>query len=312
MSGYEALHDGAAWLDLSGRAKIRASGDDRLRLLHALASNAVEGLHPGEGVRAFFLDAQGHILADARLWVFDDHALLETEPETRQVLVDHLDKYIIMDDVTLEDVTDSLTTLAVEGPRAGQVVNETLGEVREQAEHHAQYDGVTVVTTSATGQPGYWLIAAKARRDELIGRLEQAGAVAATPEAAKVVRVENGIPRHTEDFFENTLAQESGCMEQVSFMKGCYLGQEIVERIRARGEVRRVLVPIEIDAPEPPPSGSPIVLETRKIGTLTSPVFSPRRNTQLGFSIVRREALQAGSSLRIGEHTARAVRRMRS
>ena len=307
MSGYEALHDAAAWLDLSSRGKIRAVGEDRLRLLHALASNPVEALTPGEGVQVFFLDAHGHILADTRIWVFDDEVLLDTEPETRQALFDHLDKYIIMDDVTLEDVTDSLFTLAVEGPRARRIVNRILGEPREQTNHHARYSGLTVVTASATGQPGYWLIFPKASRDEWIERLEQAEAIAATPEDAKVARVESGIPRHTEDFFENTLPQESALMEQVSFSKGCYLGQEIVERIRARGEVRRELVRLEIDAPQPPAAGSPVLLDGREVGVLTSPVSSPRHDTQLGFSILRREALLEGTSLRIGEHTARTA-----
>src|ERR1700689_1594100 len=105
-NGYAALREDAAWLDLSGRGKILATGEDRARLLHAMTTNQVETLKPGEGCYAFFLSAQGRILADVNLLCFEDHFLLDTEPETRRKLFEHLDRYIIADDVTLEDATD--------------------------------------------------------------------------------------------------------------------------------------------------------------------------------------------------------------
>ena len=306
MSGYRALWESAAWLDLSRRGRIRVTGEDRLRLLHAMSSNAVEDLRPGEGTRAFFLDAHGHILADTRIWVFDDSALLDTEPETRQALADHLEKYIIMDDVTLEDVTNSMTEVAVEGPGAKAIVAKVIGATAEVGERHLTSGGVTVVVTSMTGQPGCRLLTKPDVRDDLIRRLEAAGATAASPEEARIVRVENGVPRHTEDFFETTLPQESAQMSCVSFTKGCYLGQEIVERVRARGEVKRQLVRIEMDAPEPPPVGSPVLADGREIGTLTSPVLSPKMNVCLGFSIARRDSVGPGRPLLVAGHAARA------
>ena len=112
--GYAALREDAAWLDLSGRGKIRATGEDRARLLHAMTTNQVETLKPGEGCYAFFLSAQGRILADVNLLCFEDHFLLDTEPETRTKVYEHLDRYIIADDVTLEDQTDRIATIAIE------------------------------------------------------------------------------------------------------------------------------------------------------------------------------------------------------
>ena len=105
------------WLDLSGRAKLRVTGEDRARLLHAMTSNQVETLMPGEGCYAFFLSAQGRILADVNVLCFEDHFLLDTEPETRTKVYEHLDRYIIVDDVTLEDQTDRIATISVEGPK---------------------------------------------------------------------------------------------------------------------------------------------------------------------------------------------------
>lgn len=307
MSGYQALREGAAWLGLSRRGRIRATGEDRLRLLHAMSSNAVEDLKPGEGVRAYFLNAQGHILADTRIWVFEDSTLLDTEPETRQSLAEHLEQYIIMDDVTLEDVTDSMAAVAVEGPQARAIVATQIGAAPESGEHHLASSGVTVVATSATGQPGCWLLAEAGEESELIRRLEAAGVAPATPEDTQAVRVENGVVRHTQDFFETTLPQESGQMGPVSFAKGCYLGQEIVERVRARGKVRRQLVRLEIDTAILPSSGSAVLADGHEIGTLTSPVFSPRMGACLGFSIVRRDASGPDRSLTVGGHAARVT-----
>src|SRR5258708_26701328 len=116
--GYEALTHGAALVDLSSRGRIRVTGEDRARLLHAMTTNHVQQLKPGEGLYAFFLNAQGRILADACVLCFEDHLLLDTEPETRTVVYQHLDRYIIADDVTLEDVTDETFCLGIEGPRA--------------------------------------------------------------------------------------------------------------------------------------------------------------------------------------------------
>src|SRR5919106_4918026 len=103
---YDALRNRAAYIDLSGRGNIRATGEDRVRLLHAMTTNHVEQLQPGTGCYGFFLTAQGRILADVNLFCMPDYILLDTEPETRQRVREHLERYIIADDVTLEDFTD--------------------------------------------------------------------------------------------------------------------------------------------------------------------------------------------------------------
>ena len=116
MTGYEALRGSAAWIDLSARGKIRVTGEDRARLLHAMSTNHVAGLQPGEGLYAFFLTAQGRIVADANVYNLGEAILLDTEPETADKLREHLDKYIIADDVTLEDETAQWAEIGIEGP----------------------------------------------------------------------------------------------------------------------------------------------------------------------------------------------------
>src|SRR5580704_1402677 len=101
LSGYDALRTAAAWLDLTARGRIYVTGEDRARLLHAITTNHVLQLTPGTGCYTFFLNAQGHILADANLLCLADRILLDTEPETRARVFSHVDKYIIADDVAL-------------------------------------------------------------------------------------------------------------------------------------------------------------------------------------------------------------------
>ena len=121
-SGYDALRGGAAWLDLSARGRIYVTGEDRARLLHAMTTNHIQQLQPGEGCYAFFLNAQGQIQADVNILCLADRFLLDTEPETRERVFRHVDKYVIADDVALEDVTESLACLALEGPRAAEML----------------------------------------------------------------------------------------------------------------------------------------------------------------------------------------------
>src|SRR3989442_1196552 len=115
--GYQALRESVGYLDLSSRGKLFATGEDRVRLLHAMTTNHIQRLEPGQGCYAFFLNAQGRILADANLFVLPDRILIDVEPELHESIYQHLDKFIIADDVTLEDATDELTALGVEGPR---------------------------------------------------------------------------------------------------------------------------------------------------------------------------------------------------
>src|SRR5665213_2112810 len=127
MQGYYDLRVGAAWLDVSSRGKIRLTGEDRTRFLHAMTTNHIQQLIPGMGCYAFFLTAQGRILADVNVLCRHESFLLDTEPETLQKLLEHLDKFIIADDVTLEDVTledvtPTLATIALEGPKSPDVL----------------------------------------------------------------------------------------------------------------------------------------------------------------------------------------------
>jgi len=304
MTGYDALRTAAAWLDLSARGRIYASGEDRARLLHAMTTNHVQQLTPGTGCYAFFLNAQGHIQADVNLLCLADRFLLDTEPETRERVFRHLDKYIIADDVALEDVTGLLACLAVEGPHAAAVLA-ALGALAPDAEYaHAPWEGAIVEHTSETGEPGFRIFMPVETKADWIARLESAGAVRATPDEARTVRLEHGRPRYGEDIFDTTLPQETRQMHAVHFAKGCYLGQEIVERIRSRGHVNRLLVKLEVEGAAPLVGGTKVTAGAAEAGEIASSAFSPALSKVVALAYVRAPYAADATVLQAGGRTA--------
>lgn len=284
--GYEALRHGAAWLDLSARGRIVVRGRDRARLLHAITSNEVKKMTPGTGCYAFLLNPQGRIQADLCLFCFDDHFLIDTEPEVREKVHLHIKRYIIADQVELEDVTAGKAAIGVEGPGAAAMLAELGAPVPGDAYAHAAWGDATVATVTATGQSGARIFCPAGGVGEVVRRLESAGAVAASAEDARLVRIENGKPRYGEDIRETSLPQETQQMHAVSFNKGCYLGQEIVERIRAQGRVNKKLMRVVLEGVEAPAGGTKTTVDGAE-AEVTSAVVSPESGKVVALAYVR-------------------------
>jgi aminomethyltransferase len=294
-------------MDAGTRGRIAARGRDRARLLHNLTTNDIKALEPGAGCYAFVLNAQGRMQADVSVFCFAGHFLLETEPETRETVMRWIRRYIIADQVELEDLTDQTAELALEGPGAAAVLAGLTAPVPDAPYAHLPWGEATVARASLTGQPGFRLFLPAGARDATVQRLEAAGARKASDADARVVRIENGIPRWGDDLRDTTLVQESGQMHAVSFTKGCYLGQEIVERVRARGHVNRKLVRVEVDAAEPVPAGTKLSAGGAEAGEITSSVWSPRFGKVVALAYVRVPHGEPGTALYAGEYPARVI-----
>jgi tRNA-modifying protein YgfZ len=284
-------------LELSARGKIRVTGEDRARLLHAMSTNHVQGLRPGEGFYTFFLSAQGRVLADANLFCFEDQMLLDTEPETRTKLYEHLDRYIIADDVILEDETGSSATVSVEGPEATRVLL-ALGAPTPVADFGWQaWDERIVARVDSTGAGGFFIFLPPEEKAVLLAQLAAVGAVEATAEDARTVRIEHGRPRYGEEITERYLLQETGQMQAVNFNKGCYLGQEIVERVRSRAQIHRVLKRVEIDAREVPAAGVKLKAGDADAAEIASAAYSPALGKVVALAYVRSAYAETGTRL---------------
>ena len=237
---------------------------------------------------AFLLNPQGRIQADVCLFCFEDHFLIDTEPELREKVRLLIKRYIIADQVELEDVTARTAAIGLEGPAAAAVLA-ALGAPSSEAPYtHAAWGDamVAVAAVTVTGQPGARIFCPAEKAAGLVHQLEAAGAVAASAEDARLVRIENGKPRYGEDIRETSLPQETQQMHAVSFNKGCYLGQEIVERIRAQGRVNRKLMRVVLEGGEVPAAGTKTTVDGAE-AEVTSAVLSPASGEVVALAYVR-------------------------
>ena len=297
MTGYEALRTRAAWIDVSERGKLRVTGEDRARLLHAMGTNDVKNLAAGDCLYAFFLNDKGRILGDAYIHNLGESLWLDTEPETAEKLRDHLDRYIIADDAEISDETGRWAAIEVAGPGAIERAEE-LGlpapskgySVREWA------DGF-VARTSSTGPDGVRVFLPVEKKADFVAQLDAAQVPNASAQEARIVRLESGVPRYGEDISERYLVQETNAMHAVHTNKGCYLGQEIVERVRSRGQVHRLLMPIRIEGREAPAPGNKLTAGDKAVAEISSAVYSPALDEVAALAYVRTEVAETKPDL---------------
>ncbi len=299
MAGRNGEDLEAVWRDLSSQGRIRATGEDRVRLLHAIASNDLEGLAPGQGTYAFFLNPQGRIQADSRIFVGRDHVLIHCEPEASTSLYEHIERYIIMDDVRLEDVAGRTSLLALAGRDSVRIAGR-LGFAAPRDPMSFAADGSGWCCRAPMDGVSMWIMVPSEAKAGLVDRLTDLGVRRATHEEWRARRVAHWVPRFGVDFDSRNIPHETGQFHAVSFTKGCYTGQEIVERVHSRGRVRRTMVGIELST-----ARIPADLEVRHgdlpVGTMTSATASrDRPETASGFAIVRAAASGPGTELEVG------------
>ena len=301
MTSYEALRSKTAAINLSARGKIRVTGDDRARLVHAMSTNHVNDLKDGEGVYAFFLTAQGRILGDAYIYNLGDSLFLDTEPELGPKLLEHLDRYIIADDAEVHDETLQWKVIGLEGPNSVEDAERAGLPVPPGDFGAARWKEGFVTRAAGTGSQGVRIFVPESGFPDLMQMLSTADIPEASAEEARIVRLENGVPRYGEDISERYLVQETGALHAVHFNKGCYLGQEIVERIRSRAQVHRHLKPFRIAATTVPAQGTKLRLEGKDIAELTSAAFSPALGEVVALGYVRTEGTSGNSQFVVAD-----------
>lgn len=265
-----------------------------------MTTNHVQQMKPGDGLYAFFLNAQGRILADVNIFCFDDHLLLDTENCTRETVFTHLDQYIIADDVTLIDVTEDTFCLGLEGPTASQVAGSAGIPAPHRRFSHVRAGDYTIAALSSTGSQGVRIFGASAHRDEVIRLLEGSGAIFASDAEAEAARIENFVPRFGLDITDLTLPQETQQTHALHFQKGCYLGQEIVERIRSRGHVNKLLMGFRSQGTTAPLPGAKLLLEGKPTGEVTS--ATAINGSTFGLAYVRVPGARSGAMAEIDGH----------
>jgi folate-binding protein YgfZ len=299
---YRNLRENAALLDKNYRAYLEFSGPDRVRYLNAILTNDIKGLKGNHGKISLFLSPQGHIQAEIETYALGETLFCISLAMILERLIPALDKYIIMDDVSLTDKTDAYATLGIEGPKAEEVVlavcGVELGGMEQLELREAKVGGIPcrVSKRSPVGSAGAEFLAAREKMEELWNFLQEGvqrvGGGPAGYKALNALRLEMGIPWFGYDFGEKLIPHEAGLQEShISYTKGCYTGQEIVERVRSRGQVNRVRVSLKFEGSAGPAANTPLLSDGKEVGYVTSTGYSPVAKAWIGMGYVRREKL---------------------
>lgn len=302
---FAALKSTCGVYDLAQKAKIRLTGEDKVRWLNGMVTNNVRDLVQNHGVYAFLLNPQGHILGDMVVFHRADHLLLEADQVQLPKLLATFEHYIIMDDVEVANVSDSLATVGVTGPKSEAVLNAAgikapALEPLQLADLSWHDIPVTIVQGEHAPYLSYEIWIAPEHGESLRKALQTAGATLVGQDALDLYRIAQGIPRYGQDIRERDLPQETEQQRALNFNKGCYVGQEIVERIRSRGNVHRKFTGFKIDGAAPA-SGTKIQAQAKDIGEVTSsaviPTLDGGQTVALGY--LRREFAIPGKELEI-------------
>jgi folate-binding protein YgfZ len=307
---YRYARGTVALIDKNYRAYLGFTGPDRVRYLNAILTNNIKDLREGHGVVSLLLNPQGHILAEIETYAFADRLFCVSYATIREQLIGWLEKYIIMDDVTLIDETAGYGTLALEGPRAADIVREVSGvdiTNREELSCHDAAVGAIpcrLVKRSPGEGAGAEFVTETSNLMELWRFLSDAarkhGGGPMGYKALSGLRLAQGVPWFGYDFGEKQIPHEAGLQDtHISYTKGCYTGQEIVERVRSRGQVNRQRVRLVFSGDVVPGAGAPITLDGKEVGYVTRAakawdLDSPRT---LGMAYVRKEAAAPGTVL---------------
>ena len=318
IAEYRAARESVALIDKNYRAYLRFSGPDRVRYLNAILTNNIKDLADGHGVVSLFLNPQGRIQAEIETYATGESLWWVTFAMIRESLVPALDKYIIMDDVTLTDETETYGALALEGPSAATLLKKLtsigLAQLDELEFREADVAGISVGLTkrSPGGVAGAEFLAARGDLPKLWEMLREelikAGGRPMGYQALSALRLEQGIPWFGSDFGDKQIPHEAGLQDShISYTKGCYTGQEIVERVRSRGQVNRVRVLLEFSGTEVPPSGTSLLADGKEIGHVTRTAYSPALQAPIGMGYVRRENGAAGSEVELASGKATVI-----
>jgi folate-binding protein YgfZ len=318
---YRALRHSAAIVDRSSRGRLSLTGADRRSYLQGLLSNDILALDAGSGCYATYLNAQGRMIADMRVFELGDGLLVDLDGTLAQPVADRWSQFIFSEDVQVHNVSLDTAQTGIYGPRAAEALVAAFATARRggaplperldlaarpvysNARWNFEGQPATVLASDDIGVMGFDVVLPVGSKDEFAARLREWGAIDAEAAAAEITRVEGGRPRFLTDMHDDTIPLEAGIEDRaISLTKGCYVGQEIIIRVlhRGHGRVARKLVGVTLDegAAVPRP-GSAITSGTREIGSITSAVDSPAIGRPIALGYVHRDFVAPGSAIEV-------------
>jgi folate-binding protein YgfZ len=306
---YRFANQSVALIDKNYRMYLAFTGPDRVRYLNAILTNNIKDLPAGHGNVSLLLNPQGHILAEIETYAFAERLFCVSYAMLREALIAALDKYIIMDDVTLTDETERYGTLAVEGPKAAGLVREVSGvdvlRVNDLLSTDAAVGGTPcrVIKRSPGEVVGAEFVVERdklgALWEILLAAVRERGGGPMGYLALSGQRLAQGVPWFGYDFGEKQIPHEAGLeRSHISYTKGCYTGQEIVERVRSRGQVNWRRVQLMFSGTAVPEAGAKLTLDAKEIGYVTRAARIWDPELVIGMGYVRREVTVPGTTLK--------------
>lgn len=304
--------------DLGFRARISLTGGDRVRWLNGMVTNNIRDLAAGRGVYAFLLNPQGRILGDMLVYNLGEALMVETDRSQVEKIVATFDHYIIMDDVEVTNVSEQQTALGLAGPKSRAILNaagidvpelQPLQVITPRCNCECGCVECTVVRGEDAQQEFYEIWLAPKDVHKTWQALLAAGAAPVGSEALEMQRIVSGIPLYGVDIRERDLPQETEQMRALNFSKGCYVGQEIVERIRSRGNVHRKFTGFVVEGAAAIAAGTKIGSGEKEVGEVTSVAVlrTPSGERTLALGYIRREVGVPGREVTIDEVKATVI-----
>ena len=304
---YQALQNGAAFVDRSDRLRMRFSGAKAAESLNGLVTSDVAALTPGQGQYAAALTPKGKVIADVRIFSRADEMIIDVGPSAAPGWSAMIRKFVNPRLAKYEDVSQQLGDVGLFGPASTEIVRTVFPDAPvsdlPQYAHvpaAAQADSLWIARVPDFGVDGYEIFGPPADLDAVRQKLGEAGAVEVSQDSLNVARIEAGRPEWGLDMDDSALAQEVDMdrLNAISYSKGCYTGQETVARVHFRGHVNRLLRGLRFDAAIAPPTGTELIdAEAKVVGTVRSGAVSPRFGA-IALGLVRRE-IEPGTALRV-------------
>jgi len=296
-AGYEAVRDGGAGLiDLSERGRIRVSGSEATMFLNGLVTNDVKSLAENRWMPAVFPTVQGRLIGAVRMAHLKDGFLIDTERASHDAVLKTISRFTMAGDFKVADLTDESAILSLQGLRAGEIVGKVFNAIVADLPRNgvSEHDGVTIIRATHTAEDGFDLVFDATRAAEIRQELQDAGATLVDQETFEILRIEAGIACFGRDMDETNVVPETNLDDAVSFTKGCYVGQEIIVRIKHRGHPAKKLVGLKADRPMEPGA------------IVTSAAVSPRLGN-IGLGYVRWEHIEPGTNVVVDDDVQATV-----
>ncbi len=310
MTEYELVRDGGAGLiDLSAaRGRIRVSGSEAVMFLNGLMTNDMKTLATNRWMPAVFPTVQGRLIGVVRVVRGSEPSfLIDTETTSHDAVLKTISRFTMAGDFKVSDVTAETALLTVQGQIAGEVIEKVFetsaAEIPANGVSEVQWKNLpaTIIRASHTGENGFDILVDSSQKAELLQALETAGAQPISEDTLEILRVEAGIARFGIDLDETIVVPETNLDEAVSYAKGCYVGQEIIVRIKHRGHPAKKLTGLRFETDTQVESGAMISsTENQEIGRVTSAVVSPRMGS-IGLGYIRYGHLSAGTRVVVSD-----------